>query len=132
MKQTSIFPADSIARAKELLHAMGGSVGAYSHSKGIPLIRQRIAEFIQSRDGFPADPESIFLTAGASPGVQTVLQTIIAHHNVGIMIPIPQYPLYTASIALFGGRAVPYYLDEKKDWTMTVSFQVFKICIYLS
>ena len=100
---------------------MGGSVGAYSHSKGIPLIRERIADFIKSRDGFPSDPESIFLTAGASPGVQTVLQTIIAHENVGIMIPIPQYPLYTASIALFGGKAIPYYLDEANDWSMSVS-----------
>ena len=36
------------------------------------------------------------------------------------MIPIPQYPLYTASIALFGGQAVPYYLDEEKDWGLSI------------
>ncbi len=82
------------------------------------MIRKRIAEFIEKRDGYPADPDSIFLTAGASPGVQTVLQTLISHENVGIMIPIPQYPLYTASIALFGGQAIPYHLDEANDWSM--------------
>lgn len=120
MKHTEIFPIDAISRASELLHAMGGSVGAYSHSKGIPLIRERIADFIKARDGYSADPESIFMTAGASPGVQTVLNTIIAHHNVGIMIPIPQYPLYTASISLFGGKAIPYFLDESNDWSMSL------------
>ncbi|KAJ3000671.1 glycerol-3-phosphate O-acyltransferase 2 [Globomyces sp. JEL0801] len=116
---SKIYPSDVIARAKELIEAAGGSVGAYSHSQGIPLIRQRVAEFISKRDGYPADPESIFLTSGASPGVQTVLQTIIANPNVGIMIPIPQYPLYTASISLFNGLPVPYYLDESEDWSMS-------------
>ncbi|KAI8927866.1 pyridoxal phosphate-dependent transferase [Entophlyctis helioformis] len=118
---SAIFPVDAIQRAKELLKAMGGSSGAYSHSQGIPLVRERVAQFIEARDGYPADPDSIFLTAGASPGVQTVLQTIISHAKVGIMIPIPQYPLYTASIALFQGNAVPYYLDESKDWGMSVA-----------
>jgi aspartate/methionine/tyrosine aminotransferase len=56
----------------------------------------------------------------ASPGVQLVLQSIIANHNVGVMIPIPQYPLYTAAISLFEGKAVPYYLDEDNDWGLSV------------
>ena len=116
-----IFPADAIERATELLEAMGSSTGAYSHSQGIPLVRQRVAEFIERRDGFAADPECIYLTAGASPGVQTVLQTIIAHDKVGIMIPIPQYPLYSAAIAMLNGNAVPYYLDESNDWGMSVN-----------
>jgi alanine transaminase len=34
------------------------------------------------------------------------------------MIPIPQYPLYTASIALRKGNAVNYYLDEEKGWSI--------------
>ena len=34
----------------------------------------------------------------------------------GILIPLPQYPLYSATITLCGGTAVPYYLDESKDW----------------
>ena len=36
------------------------------------------------------------------------------------MIPIPQYPLYDASVALYGGTIVPYYLDEDKDWPMSI------------
>jgi aspartate/methionine/tyrosine aminotransferase len=84
--------------------------------QGVPLIRKRVAEFIENRDGFPADPEDIFLTAGASIGVQSILMTTIENENSGIMIPIPQYPLYTASIDMYGGKAVPYYLDESREW----------------
>jgi len=41
------FPKDTIERAKALLESMGGSSGAYSHSKGIPLVRKHVAEFIE-------------------------------------------------------------------------------------
>lgn len=37
------------------------------------------------------------------------------------MIPIPQYPLYSASVSLFGGHAVPYYLNEEQDWATNMS-----------
>ncbi|KAI9182878.1 alanine transaminase [Blastocladiella emersonii ATCC 22665] len=115
---SALFPADAVARARSLTEAIGGSVGAYSHSQGIPAIRANVAQFIAERDGHPANPDHIFLTAGASPGVQAVLQAIISHDKVGILIPIPQYPLYTATIGLCNGRAVPYYLNETKGWSL--------------
>jgi alanine transaminase len=34
------------------------------------------------------------------------------------MIPIPQYPLYSAAISLYGGHACPYYLNEEKGWQL--------------
>ncbi|ORX89228.1 PLP-dependent transferase [Basidiobolus meristosporus CBS 931.73] len=117
-KVEALYPIDVIERAKKLVSSAGGSVGAYSHSMGIPYIRQQVAKFIEERDGYPADPEKIFLTAGASPAVQMILQCMIDKPNVGVMIPIPQYPLYTASLALFNSRAVPYYLNEEKAWGM--------------
>ena len=36
------------------------------------------------------------------------------------MIPIPQYPLYTATISLQGGVAIPYYLNESQDWGTSI------------
>ncbi|KAJ3416373.1 hypothetical protein HDV05_001941 [Chytridiales sp. JEL 0842] len=115
----SWFPKDAVERAETYLKDIG-STGAYSHSQGIPIIRKEVARFIEARDGYPSNPNNIFLTAGASPGVQAVLQAIISRNSVGIMIPIPQYPLYTASIDLFNGRAVPYYLDESQHWGMSL------------
>ena len=35
----------------------------------------------------------------------------------GVLIPIPQYPLYTATLAQFSGTPLPYYLDESKGWS---------------
>ncbi len=45
----------------------------------------------------------IFLTDGASAGVRNVLQSIIRNDADAVLVPIPQYPLYSASIALYGG-----------------------------
>ena len=37
------------------------------------------------------------------------------------MIPIPQYPLYSAAISLYGGSPAPYYMDESKGWQLDIS-----------
>lgn len=78
-------PKDVIKRANTLLKATG-SVGAYTNSQGILHIRRRICEYLEKRDGVSSDAEDIFLTAGASPGVQNVLMTLIAHEKCGIMM----------------------------------------------
>lgn len=109
------WPSDVIARAKELTDEIG-SVGAYSHSKGAPLIRKHVAKFIEDRDGYPSDPEHIFLTGGASSGVSLLLNVLITPPNTGILIPIPQYPLYTATLAQFNGVPLPYHLSEPNGW----------------
>ncbi|CAO3596296.1 unnamed protein product [Absidia cylindrospora] len=114
-----LYPADAIARAELLLKHIG-SVGAYSHSKGIHHIRENVAKFIEKRDGYPADPEQIFLTQGASAGVHTVIQILTQNHKSGFLIPIPQYPLYSATLALVDATQVPYYLNESKDWGLEV------------
>src|SRR5438270_2531755 len=36
------------------------------------------------------------------------------------MIPIPQYPLYTATLSFYNGKPVPYYLCEENDWGLDV------------
>ncbi|KAL8537858.1 hypothetical protein ACS0TY_012839 [Phlomoides rotata] len=118
----SLFSADSIKRASEILAQIPGrATGAYSHSQGIKGIRDTIAAGIEARDGFPADPNDLFLTDGASPAVHMMMQLLIRSANDGILCPIPQYPLYSASIALHGGTLVPYYLDEVTGWGLEVS-----------
>ncbi|XP_021647813.2 glutamate--glyoxylate aminotransferase 2 isoform X3 [Hevea brasiliensis] len=79
-----IFPADAIARAKHYLSLTSGGLGAYSDSRGIPGIRKEVAEFIGRRDGYPSDPELIFLTDGASKGVMQILNTIIRGDGDGV------------------------------------------------
>jgi alanine transaminase len=130
------YQTDVIERARTLLKSVG-SVGAYSASSGVPAIKESIAQFLESmplpsssrhifliktnnpltgRDGFPADPSKIYLSAGASSGVNTLLNVICAGPETGILVPIPQYPLYTATLAVLNATCVPYYLDESKHW----------------
>ncbi|KAJ7714158.1 alanine aminotransferase [Mycena metata] len=113
------FPEDVVARAQELLEDIG-SIGAYSHSQGVPLIRKSVAAFIEARDGHPSSPADLFLTAGASAGVSLLINMLITSPNSGILIPIPQYPLYTAALAQHHGTPVPYYLDEEAGWATSV------------
>lgn len=114
-----LFKQDAIERAEELIKEIG-SVGAYSHSKGIPFVRKSIARFIENRDGFSADPESIYLCAGASTGVTQLLNALSTGPTSGFLIPIPQYPLYSATLTLVNSTAVQYHLDEKKGWATDV------------
>ncbi|XP_010537653.1 PREDICTED: alanine aminotransferase 2, mitochondrial [Tarenaya hassleriana] len=117
-----LFSADAIGRAWKILDQIPGrATGAYSHSQGVKGLRDTIAAGIEARDGFPCDPNDIFLTDGASPAVHMMMQLLISSENDGILCPIPQYPLYSASIALHGGTLVPYYLDEATGWGLEVS-----------
>lgn len=109
------YKQDVIDRAKWLLSEVQ-SVGAYSQSQGAPAIRRSIAQFLERRDGYPAEPENIFMSAGASAGVNTLLNIICAKPETGILVPIPQYPLYTATLAVLNARCVPYFLEEGKAW----------------
>jgi aspartate/methionine/tyrosine aminotransferase len=112
-------PADVVERARKFLERNPSGTGAYTQSTGIPFIRQAVAEFITRRDGIPASRDRIILTDGASKGVQAVLTALLKESNDGFLIPIPQYPLYSASLTLYGGRQIGYYLDEANGWQLS-------------
>lgn len=137
-KCAEIFSQEAIRRAQFYNERIPGGVGAYSNSQGksfasshvgevvikaycccwagVECVREEVAEFLQKRDGYAATSGNIFLTDGASPGVQAIIRAIIRNKSDGVMIPIPQYPLYSASLALYGGQSVGYELDEEADW----------------
>ena len=114
------FPPDVIRRAKEYLDAIPQGIGAYSESQGFAIVRQQVADFISARDGVPADPKDIFLTDGASKGVQTILKAVLSSAKDGVLVPIPQYPLYSASLVLDGAQMIGYYLSETNGWNMPI------------
>ena len=96
-------------------------MGAYTESKGPLFIREAIARYIDLRDGenIAADPEQIFLTDGASDAVKRIMELLITGPQDGVMIPIPQYPLYSATVKRCGGVQVNYYPEEENDWALT-------------
>nr|XP_025843297.1 alanine aminotransferase 1 isoform X5 [Vulpes vulpes] len=120
------FPEDAKKKAERILQACGGhSLGAYSVSSGIQLIREDVAEYIERRDGgIPSDPNNIYLSTGASDAIVTVLKLLVAGEGptrTGVLIPIPQYPLYSAALAELNAVQVDYYLDEERTWALDVA-----------
>lgn len=108
------FPADVKERAQQLTQAL--QPGAYTPSTGSPHLRKVVAGAIERRDGHACDPESVLLTDGASQSVHALFRTIISGPIDAFLVPIPQYPLYSAALTLYNGTMLPYYLDEDADW----------------
>lgn len=115
---------ECLRAAEAILAGLESGTGAYTESNGPAFIREAIARYIDRRDGagappaVPSDPGSIFLTNGASEGARFVLEMLIAGPEDGVMIPIPQYPLYSATIKKCGGVQVGYYPDEDAGWAL--------------
>ncbi|MDY0003830.1 MAG: aminotransferase class I/II-fold pyridoxal phosphate-dependent enzyme [Polyangia bacterium] len=112
--------------AETMLKGFETGMGAYTESKGPRFIREAVARYIDERDsvkGGPparrADPDLVFLTNGASEGAMNVIELLLAKPMDGVMIPIPQYPLYSAAIRRLGGVQVGYHPDEDAGWTLS-------------
>ncbi|CAD8211876.1 unnamed protein product [Paramecium pentaurelia] len=106
-------------RVKHYCDKIGFQIGAYSQSPGYPVVREAIANFIQKRDGTLEKPNinDILLTDGASAGITLMFNLLLKDNKDGVMIPIPQYPLYSAVITQCGAQQIPYYLVEEKGWS---------------
>lgn len=65
------FPEDAKERAKEILRGCkGGSIGSYSESPGIEIIRKHVAQYIEERDCISCDYGNVILSNGASDGIK--------------------------------------------------------------
>jgi len=117
-KTKALFHKDVIEKARKILTENPNGLGAYTQSEGMIFIRKAVSKFISERDGIESDPTKIILTDGASKGIQSVFTLLLNNPNSGFMIPIPQYPLYSATIDLYGAKQINYYLDEEKHWEL--------------
>ncbi|KAF5400211.1 Glutamic--pyruvic transaminase [Paragonimus heterotremus] len=116
-------PSDAKLRAKRMLTSCSGSsVGSYSDSLGLWTVREDVARFIERRDGISSAPENIFLSSGASEAIKSVLYLLstglAGDQRAGIMVPVPQYPLYSATNSEYNAYQINYYLDESRNWAL--------------
>lgn len=115
-----IYSADAVDRADFYLSNINNrAAGAYSDSPGIDIIVKEVQSFIEKRDGVEVGEDNIFLTEGANEGITLMMRLLIREKTDGIMIPIPQYPIYSALTTKYNGSQVPYYLDENQGWGMS-------------
>ena len=87
----------------------------YSESKGIYSARKAVMHETQRLGISNVGIDDIYLGNGASELIQMAMQALL---NSGdeILLPAPDYPLWTASVSLSGGKPVHYLCDESADW----------------
>jgi len=87
----------------------------YSDSKGLFSARKAVMQYYQQKGIKDVDINDIYLGNGASELIQMSMNGLL---NSGdeILIPAPDYPLWTASVNLSSGHAVHYLCDEESGW----------------
>ena len=87
----------------------------YSDSKGIFSARKAIMQYCQLKKIPNVDVNDIYTGNGCSEMITLSLQAML-NHGDEILVPAPDYPLWTASVSLAGGTPVHYMCDEKSNW----------------
>jgi alanine-synthesizing transaminase len=109
-------PPDIVAdMARELTHAQG-----YSDSKGILPARRAVVAYHQGKGIADIDVEDVWLGNGVSELITMTLQALL-NDGDEVLIPAPDYPLWTAITTLCGGNARHYLCDESADWLPDVA-----------
>ncbi|HWI31326.1 MAG TPA: pyridoxal phosphate-dependent aminotransferase [Microbacterium sp.] len=88
----------------------------YSDSRGILPARQAVVYRYEETPGFPrVDPDDVFLGNGVSELITMTMQALLDEGDE-VLIPAPDYPLWTAMTSLAGGTPVHYLCDEDDGW----------------
>ena len=98
------------AMHQHLPHAQG-----YSDSKGIYSARTAVSQYYESRGIRDIGVDDVFIGNGVSEMITMVLQALVDDGDE-ILVPSPDYPLWTAASTLAGGKVVHYMCDEENDW----------------
>ncbi|NJD10949.1 MAG: pyridoxal phosphate-dependent aminotransferase, partial [Gemmatimonadetes bacterium] len=102
------------ALQEQMIRQLPHSAG-YSDSRGIAPSREAVAGYAAERGIAGVTPDDVYLGNGAS---ELVTMTTAALLNEGdqLLVPAPDYPLWTACTALAGGTPVHYLCDEANGW----------------
>ncbi|MCR5173394.1 MAG: pyridoxal phosphate-dependent aminotransferase [Oscillospiraceae bacterium] len=87
----------------------------YSDSKGLFSARKAIMQYCQLKNIPNVSIDDIFTGNGASELITMSMQGLLDNGDE-ILVPAPDYPLWTASVSLAGGTAVHYICDEQSNW----------------
>ena len=110
-------PPDEIVQdmIRNLPHAAG-----YTDSKGLFAPRKSIVHYTQEKHIAGVDVDDVYLGNGASELIVMSLQALLDDGDE-VLVPAPDYPLWTAAVSLSGGRPVHYLCDEHSDWFPDIS-----------
>jgi alanine-synthesizing transaminase len=98
----------------DMVHNLADAEG-YSDARGIYSARVAVAQYYQTLGVESVQPDDVFLGNGVSELIVMSLQALL---NTGdeVLVPSPDYPLWTGAVTLCGGRPVHYRCNEDDDW----------------
>ncbi|HFI0235570.1 pyridoxal phosphate-dependent aminotransferase [Streptococcus suis] len=99
---------------RDLIHNARKSEG-YSDSKGIFSARKAVMQYCQVKNFPNVDIEDIYIGNGVSELITMSMQGLLDNGDE-VLVPMPDYPLWTAAVSLAGGNAIHYICDEEADW----------------
>lgn len=98
----------------DVISNLPNAVG-YCDSKGLFAARKAIVHYYQTRGLLGVDVGDIYIGNGVSELIVMAMQALL-NNGDEILVPAPDYPLWTAAVTLAGGTAVHYLCDEARNW----------------
>jgi len=105
-------PPDEIMQ--DMIRNMHGAAG-YTDSKGMFAPRKAVMHYTQQKKIANVKIDDIYLGNGASELIVMAMQGLL-NNGDEVLVPAPDYPLWTAAVSLAGGKPVHYVCDEQADW----------------
>lgn len=110
---------------KDVIHNLPTSQG-YSDSKGIYSARIAVMQYFQQQQIKGVGVDDVFIGNGVSELIVMAMQGLL-NNGDEVLIPAPDYPLWTAAVSLAGGKAVHYHCDEENHWFPNIDDMASKI-----
>ncbi|WP_066340080.1 pyridoxal phosphate-dependent aminotransferase [Azohydromonas lata] len=106
-------PPDEIVQ--DMIRNLSAAAG-YTDSKGLFAPRKAVVHYTQEKQIPGVSVDDVYLGNGASELIVMALNALLDTGDE-VLVPAPDYPLWTAAVSLSGGRPVHYVCDEQADWT---------------
>ncbi len=107
-----LLPPDEIVQ--DMIRNLPDAAG-YTDSKGLFAPRKAVVHYTQEKNVKGVHVDDVYLGNGASELIQMSMQALL-NDGDEMLIPTPDFPLYTAVVGLSGGRPVHYMCDEQAGW----------------
>jgi alanine-synthesizing transaminase len=110
---------------QDVMHNLAECQG-YSDSKGLYHARKAVMQYCQQKNIANVEIDDIFLGNGVSELIVMAMQALL-NNGDEMLIPAPDYPLWTAAVSLSGGKPVHYMCDEANGWQPDIKDMASKI-----
>src|SRR5579859_4417746 len=98
-----------------LRHAVAAGRDRYVSPRGIPALREAVADYLLCTRSVQAAPEQVLIAPGCKMALSLAMMALIEPGDE-VLYPDPGFPIYPSFVRGLGARAVPFLLEEKNDF----------------